>query len=414
MTFDRRIVLVVSMAALAVFLYGSIDYHSMPYAGMDLKYYRESASFSPSIASDIPKPFCYRLLGPWLAGLFPDDVAGFRIVTWLSALLLAILFYRLLLSMGISPAAGAAAVFFLVMNKHLFGISAWNFFQVKDTLSLVFIAAAMLAMRRRRWGLFSAALLGGALTGELAMIMVPVLFVFLAGRDSFRAGDGAGEDRTPAANRDGGAPPPAPRDGFARPAGHPGWARPALACLPAIAAFAAVRLLVSSSGGIGLMESALRYGVKLKHPMVWYGLLVNPFIPLTFIPLIFFRESARFLGRNLHLAAYFLLVLASASFGSNNERLMAPAAIAFYALIAFIIDARVLPRGKHWIAILAAAAALSSLHHSIARFPLPERSFTVALSGGSLLALTLIFLIFFAPLRRRPGGAPGEKSSMNY
>jgi hypothetical protein len=402
-TFDRRIVLIVSMAALAVFLYGSIDYHSMPYAGMDLKYYRESASLSPSIAMGIPKPFCYRLLGPWLAGLFPDDVAGFRIVTFLSAVLLAILFYRLLLSMGISPAAGAAAVFFLVMNKHLFGISAWNFFQVKDTLSLVFIAAAMLAMHRGRWPLFSAALLGGALTGELAMIMVPVLFVFLAERNAFCAGNGTGDGRATAA-----------REGYERPAGHPGWVRPALACLPGLAAFAAIRLLVPSSGGIGLIESALRYGVKLRHPMVWYALLANPFIPLTFIPLIFFRESALFLRRNLHLAAYFLLVLASASFGSNNERLMAPAAIAFYALIAFIIDARVLPRGKVWIAILAAAAALSSLHHSIARFPLPERSFTVVLSGGSLLAVTLLFLIFFVPLRRRPGGLPGEKPSMNY
>ena len=408
MTFDRRIVLIVSMAALAVFLYGSIDYHSMPYAGMDLKYYRESASLSPSIATGIPKPFCYRLLGPWLAGLFPDDIAGFRIVTFLSAVLLAILFYRLLLSMGLSPAAGAAAVFFLVMNKHLFGISVWNFFQVKDTLSLVFIAAAMLAMHRGRWALFSAALLGGALTGELAMIMVPVLFVFLAAQRTLRTANGPGD-----------GPPPAPREGFsgttvhpgfARTAGRSGWARPALACLPAIAAFAAIRLLVPSSGGIGLIESAARYGVKLRHPMVWYALLINPFIPLTFIPLIFFRESARFIRRNLHLAAYFLLVLASASFGSNNERLMAPAAIAFYALIAFIIDARVLPRGKVWIAILAAAAALSSLHHSIARFPLPERIFTVALSGGSSIAVTLIFLIyFFSPPRSQSGGEAGVK-----
>ena len=406
MTFDRRIVLIVSMVALAVFLYGSIDYHSMPYAGMDLKYYRESASLSPSIATGIPKPFCYRLLGPWLAGLFPDDIAGFRIVTLLSAVLLAILFYRLLVSMGLSPAAGTAAVFFLVMNKHLFGISVWNFFQVKDTLSLVFIAAAMLAMHRGRWALFSAALLGGALTGELAMIMVPVLFVFLALRGRrFTRRMGPEKARHPRSFAG-----TAVRPGFAHPAGLPGWVRPALACLPGLAAFAAIRLLVPSSGGIGLIESALRYGAKLKHPMVWYALLANPFIPLTFIPLIFFRESARFLRRNLYLAAYFLLVLASASFGSNNERLMAPAAIAFYALIAFIIDARVLPRGKVWIAILAAAAALSSLHHSIARFPLPERSFTIALSGGSSIAVTLIFLIyFFSPPRSQSGGGAGVK-----
>ena len=408
MTFDRRIVLIVSMVALSVFLYGSIDYHSMPYAGMDLKYYRESASLSPSIATGIPKPFCYRLLGPWLAGLFPDDIAGFRIVTLLSAVLLAILFYRLLVSMGISPAAGTAAVFFLLMNKHLFGISAWNFFQVKDTLSLVFIAAAMLAMHRGRWALFSAALLGGALTGELAMIMVPVLFVFLAERKTLPPENGAGEGPTPAPREDFAGT--AVRPGFAHPAGLRGWVRPALACLPALATFAAVRLLVPSSGGIGLVESALRYGVKLKHPMVWYALLANPFIPLTLIPLIFFRESARFLKRHLYLAAYFLLVLASASFGSNNERLMAPAAIAFYALIAFIIDARVLPRGKAWIAILAAAAALSSLHHSIARFPLPGRSFTIALSGGSSIAVTLIFLIyFFSPPRSQSGGGTGVK-----
>ncbi len=406
MTPDRWIILIVSVTILAAFLYGGIDYGSMPYAGMDLKYYRSMASQSPSIAQGLPRPFCYRLLGPWTAGLFPDDIAGFRIVTILSSLLLAVLFYRLLLSMSISSAAAASAVIFFVLNKHLFGISAWNYFQVKDTLSLAFIAAMMLAMYRHKWALFSAALFGGALTGELPMIMIPVLFVFLVERGKPAGGK---RGRPDLSRRNGGLP--AENGILSGLSFHKwtGWVRFFLVCLPGLAVFIAIRTLVPSSGGIGLFESVAHYSGKLRYPMVWYGLLGNPFIPLTLLPLIFFRESARFLGRNLHMAVYFVFVLAAASFGSNNERLMAPAFIVFYAIIAFIVDSRVLPRGKIPMTVLFAAAILSSLHHAIARFPLPDRRITIVLSGGSLLAVSIIFLVYALHPQSRSAARSIEK-----
>ena len=59
------------VGAIALFLFGSIEYNAFRFSNFDLKHYRAMADVAPFLNTDIPQPFVYRILGPWLAGLFP-------------------------------------------------------------------------------------------------------------------------------------------------------------------------------------------------------------------------------------------------------------------------------------------------------------------------------------------------------
>ncbi len=357
---DRNIILLTVLTLIAIFMYGVIDYQSEPWSGMDLKYYRQMAGASPGLAPDVPRPFSYRLLGPYLAGLAGGQgTAGFFALTVLSSLSLVILMYRIFLFLKISPSASVIAVTLFILNKHLFGTGNWNLFQVKDTMSMAIMAASLLAIYRDRHVLLGVLLTAGSMTGELTMLMIPVLAVYRVEK---------------------GMPARSTLKALA-------W------CLPAVALFAGIRLFVPAAGGMGLARSALHYGAKLQYPMVWFGLLVNPFIPSTLLPFVLPRNTLCFAREHLHLAVMFLLVLAGAAFGSNNERLMAPSAPAFYALVACLLDS---PAGRKRPvrAVTVAAAVVASAHHTIARFPLPSRMLTAILSLSALAAVTIVFIYF--------------------
>jgi hypothetical protein len=369
---DRiHILILCAAAAVMIFLYGTIDYRIEPYRGMDLAYYRAMSDAVPRLASDVPRPFAYRILGPYIAGLIPlADQHAFRALTVLVSILLPVVLYLFLLEFGIARRAALFASILLIFNKHLFGMGVWNFFQVKDTISLLAIAGAFLAMLRARWLLLSCLLLVGTLSGETALVMAPTLVVYLY------------ERRTP------------PR----------GRAAALAALAPAIAAFVLIRLLVPTTGGEGFAGAFLHYAPKLRFPGVWLGLLLNPFVPLAFVPLLYYRDALRFLGENRYMAIYLLLVIAGTLFGSNNERLMAPASIAFYAFIGTTAERRW--REEPRILTLVAICCLaSSFHHVVGVYPLPARSVTRTVAILTTLLVTGASYIFS---RSHEGSGPGR------
>ena len=98
----KEILFIFFITVVMLYLYGGIDYRAEPYKNLDLRYYLQMARVSPSIAVDIPRPFCFRLLGPYIAGLLPiDEALAFRILTYLSLLILVVIFYRFLLACGL-------------------------------------------------------------------------------------------------------------------------------------------------------------------------------------------------------------------------------------------------------------------------------------------------------------------------
>jgi predicted branched-subunit amino acid permease len=93
-------------------------------------------------------------------------------------------------------------------------------------------------------------------------------------------------------------------------------------------------------------------------------------------------------------------VFLSTLFGATfDERLLAPAFLVIYAIIGLVIEEY---RTEKWfIAVLIAAGFLASLHHSTARFPLPDRTWTLALSLGALAAVTAAAIVCRFRDRRR-------------
>jgi len=362
----RYQLLLALLALIALFFYGRIDHTVEPYSTWDLHSYLTMAEAAPGLAVGVHQPFCYRLLGPYVVGLLPlPEPTGFYLLTALAAVALAVVFPVLLTGLGLSPGYAALSTALFLLNRNVLGYSLWNCFQVSDTLSLLFLALLLLALWRRRWVAFGGALLLGALTRETSLLMAPVALAYLWERGALR------------------------QDGV----------RLLLAALPGVTCFLALRGLIVPAGGRGLWEAFLFYSGKLADPETWFRLFVNPYLPLIFLPLIWPKRTLAFFREQKHLLVLLALVYVSALFGQNNERLVAPAYVAFYALIGWIAQ-RELAGRRGVVVVLLAGAAAASLHHTTARFPLPDRMLTLALSMGSLAAVTLCGLIARAAVRR--------------
>ncbi len=353
-----------------IFLYGQIAYTTEPFAHWDLYHYRQITAAAPQLTAAVQQPFAYRLLGPYLAGLLPlPDATAYDLLTVTAALILAILTYFFLLAWPLSPETALLATLLFVFNKHLFGFNVWNFFQLNDVLALIFLLSLLWALPRQRWGLFALALTLGAVTRETALLMLPVALVFLFER---------------------------------RLLAQHGRAL-LLAALPGLLAFGLIRLFVSHTGGLTLLEQLARSAPKLLFPETWLRLLVNAFLPVALLPLVFMRHTLAFFRGQRYLLVYLALVLLSAFFGYDNERLMAPAFVVFYLLIATLIESQLRqPRGLRWL--LAGAGLVASFQHLIGRYPLPSPWLTYALSLGATLCVTLACVLVVRA--RRPATLP--------
>ncbi|MDA3875409.1 MAG: hypothetical protein PF795_15790, partial [Kiritimatiellae bacterium] len=86
-----------------LWLYGWIPYDQAPYSKWDLAAYMRMAEAAPGVAGDVAKPFAFRILGPWLAGIVPGSIpGGFRVLSLVASLLLPFQFAALLRERGIA------------------------------------------------------------------------------------------------------------------------------------------------------------------------------------------------------------------------------------------------------------------------------------------------------------------------
>ena len=357
---DRTSLLVLALVAAAMlFLYGRIDCTNAAFKEWDSLVYLEMASDSPHLDPDAPRPFAFRLLGPYLAGLIPGSTENaFLAVDFALSLLLVYLMYRFSRYFGLRPPFACLATVLYIFNKHFFGFTSWNYFHVNDLITNILLIVLFWSMMESRWLSFAAALCLGAATRETAMIMIPVGLLYLAER---------------------------------RLLAREGWKFVAAAA-PGLAVFLAIRLLVHPAAGPTLAQAVSAHWTKITSLERMYHVLVNPFVPLAFVPAVFFRRTFAFLKGRLHLLAFFVLVAATPFFGHNNERLLNPASLAFYPLIGFILQDCVWPN-RGMIALVLAGGFLSSLHWLVARYPLPSRGATAALSGGSLAVVTAALVV---------------------
>ncbi|MEW5924639.1 MAG: hypothetical protein AB1746_11690 [Candidatus Zixiibacteriota bacterium] len=355
----RQIILISLVFIIMIILYGRIDANHSDYRDWDLHQYLMMAEKSPSLSQDIPQPFAYRILGPYLAGLLPFDLdMNFYLISLAASAILIFLFYFFLCSMGIDATIAAIVVIIFIFNKYFFGFTIWNFYQLNDILALIFIILIFLSMHRQHWIRYTLFLAVGSLARETVMLLIPVAFIYIL--ETKKSGKHLIY-----------------------------WAA---ASLPGILIFLLLRLLITPSGGDDLLSAFMRYYGKLGSPGPWAGLLIYCTIPVSLIPVIYCEQTIAFFRNRKYMLLYIVLIFISALFGSNNERLMAPVFVVFYFLIASILTNKMIHR--RWpICIILAAAFISSLDIWSGLRPLPDRETMIIIDALCLTAVTLISIL---------------------
>ena len=341
--------------AVFVWLYGALD--PVAFAEAGVKYYGPMAEAAPALDLGQPQPYVFRWLGPWLAGLLPLPVpAAFWAWAAVGSLALAALMAAVCRADGRSAPAAALTAVLLAMNPYLFGFNVFNMYQLGDLIAQLGLGIGLLLLWRRQYVALGAVLAVTVLAREPAILMVPVAAVWLWEQKRLRTD---------------------------------GW-RLALAVVPVVVLFAAPRLWLAETEGPHLVQTFLNASGKAAEPGTWARLLVNAWIPVVALLVVWPREAWDWARGHLHLVALFVLTLASAFFGGDQERLMQPAVWAVYPAVALVLDAhwRRRPAGRRVqrmaTSVLLVAGVLASLHHITARFPLPDRRLTAVLAAVSL------------------------------
>lgn len=363
---EKRCVLLLILAtSVMLYLYGAIDYNEAPYRNLDLAYYRRMAQDWHLASSGVPRPFAFRLLAPLVVSSLPlPDPLSFRLLSYLSLMLLVLLFYTFLRRMGISKPASLVSVLFFIFNKQFFGFLAWDYFQLNDTLSLISLVLSFYAIVSMNWVLLSISLVFGAAAKETSLLALPCAFLFLIEKGLLKEK----------------------------------MFRVTLAVLPGLALFFFLRSFIDVSSGPTLKDAFSAYWIKIVSPKVLARVLLNSFVPFSLVPLVFIESTVGFFKKRLYLLVYFLLVFSSIMFAFNNERLIAPAFIAFYLYIAELLDG--IDVGWKSMVVLIICSFASSFHHIFSRFQL-ERGEVVAISLLSTALVTILSLAFRVRLRRK-------------
>ncbi len=349
--------------ALMLFLWGNVDWHIPPADRWDGWHYRTMAEAAPGLSEVAAAPFRYRVLGTYTVGLLfgQSYIAGFFIVNYAALLATVAVLYGFLCYVGVRRPVAAFTAALFTMNTHLFGLTAWLTFHTNDSLAMLFLLLALWALLAGRWPLFGLALLLGALSRETWVLAVPTALVFLWERGQLRRDLG----------------------------------KLALAVLPALVVTVLLRTLLRADvvGSLEPLQAFARFAPKIIDPEFWARQFANSLKPLSFLPLIFLGTTLRWARGNLFMVALILLTFASSLLGSANERLMAPAFVAFYWLLALVIQENIWPH-RAMLAIIAGATFVSTLHYWYARFPLPSRELTIAIGGVAWAVVTAAAVVF--------------------
>jgi len=297
--------------AASIVFYGALPWHEPAYRHWDLSKYIQMAEAAPGIDVQVERPYAQRLLGPWLAGVLHRasglSVGGsFRLLSLLAAGLVLAILYRFWRRRGLSEMTALVLVAFFVSNRALYGFALWDYFQLNDWIGLAALVIGLHALYDERRARFTLALLIGVLSREATLALLPVAAVFLHERGRLR------------------------REGT--------WLAGVAAA--AVAIVVAVRLAVPGTGGYEFWRAPLWFHEKLFQAKTWFGWLVEAFAPLTWLPLVFRRETRRFVTASPHLLLLVALVYASTLFASDTTRLLAPCTVAFYLLMGRILESR--------------------------------------------------------------------------
>ncbi len=348
---------------IAIFWAGKIEINVFENGNMDLYKYRDMALASPALNFNIPHPYVYRIFAPWLAGIIPLSInLSFYILNFIFLLALSFAFYKFIVFHKTDEKIALLVTLAFVFNRYFFQFLAYDYFQLSDTLSYFLLLVSFLLLANKQWHLFGLVLIIGVLTREIALIIIPVGYVYLFEK-KFNKND---------------------------------YLYLSDYSVIAILVFILVRLLIPQGNG-GTYFTQFNYGIShfFEIPALSKRFLI-PLTPFLVIPFIFFKDLVDFFKDKIYLLVYFLLVIISTLFGNDYERLMAPAAPVFFLFLAVIIKKYLCEKDsgslrKISMGLIILSIIVSSFYHLWGIFKLPNREVTMQVT---LLTDFIIFALF--------------------
>jgi hypothetical protein len=359
----NRYYLIFLMTAVMIVYYGRIDISNAPFSDIpDIQNYRLMAIASPGFDETVSRNFGYRILLPYIAGLMPFNVdTNFYILTLLMAFTIPFIFFRFLKVYGLKEDTAFFLTVLFLAGRYTFGFPVWDFYDVHDLLTHILILFFLIGLRKNNFIVMASALALGVINRETILFLVPsagFYYLFMLKEKKYSLIF-------------------------------------VLSVLPAMILFAAVRSLIvtESTGDTGMLYSLgkLKFDEtgKLFNPITYYR-IINTFIPLTFIPFVFWNTTKDFFRKNIHFLILIMTYYASCFLAGDTERLIVPVFPVFFLLLGIIFENRGFYELKGRILVLS-ACLLSIPHHIYFRIRLPHRDWKVAVSLITLAVVTYYF-----------------------
>lgn len=359
---NKYLLIIFLSVAISTLLSGSIEYWLLKYSATDQIYYREMAESAPLLNFNIPHFFAYRILPAWIAGIIPGDVPfGFRLMNIIFLFLLSYSFYFLMNKLGLRENISVLLTFIFVFNRYFFQLQAWNYFQLSDLMSNTIIFCMLLALISGRYLLLGLLFFIGIMCKETVLVIIPVSIIWFYQTEK-------------------------------RPKEY--W-KILLFSIPAVALFFVLRLFIPTIGNENLLLQSVEESYKYLNPIVWIKVLVVPFLPFSLLPIIFYKEFAGFVKSKLFLVTLFAFVILTAVLGYDFERLITPAAPAFYFFVGVIYEKYFKSgdaQSKILISVTLLLAFANSFYHLWGNIKLPNSTVTIIESLFILILNSAVFI----------------------
>ncbi len=362
-------IVIAEVLFLAVVWWKPIDFiHEFAHA--DLEQYRLMAHASPGIAHNAVAPFAYRVLGPWLAGLFTSyDAYAFRVLSVLALIGIGLCFFTLMRQRRASESQALLATTLLLFNPYGCGMMLFNRFQVNDALSLLAIIACFIFVEQRKLAAWAIVLSAGVLARETVLLMIPVSLVYLWSRDQKQL-----------------------------------IAKASALSVPAIVLFLSIRMLVRvSNADWSLMTTVQDYAPGFLRPELWGRLLLNTCAPLSLIPFVQFKQNRLFFKQHPEYLVFGVLLMASALIGADTERLFSPFVLVVILYIHSLLSDYSLYRDRGVILSIIVCMIVCAMHFMLAQVCIPDKLIYYSSAAGASLLLAVLMNLMIRSRERQTG-----------
>jgi hypothetical protein len=329
----KHIFILILAYIILIIITSKIPYKSAPFKDWDLQYYMEMAEYAPHISLNIPRPFFYRILGPYLIGLLPLSVENaFYYSTIILCPFAIILLYLLLIKLDIDRKSSFIATLCFLLNPYGLTLIIWDYFQINDLIAYIFFILLFCYMYKGQYLYYCLALALAILAREFPLMMIPATFVFLLERKKYST-----------------------------------IPKFIASIIPCLLIFLIFRLAVPAEGPSYWYHFKLYY-TDIFHIEYLLRIFFNAWGPIVAFFIFYYKKAAKILLAKPHMITFIVCIYFAALWGFSAERLVIFSFVAVYYLLAKIItDAKV---SKVCIYILIGLSIINNYHQTYSRIPL--------------------------------------------